>query len=48
MEDIIYYLSGSVLYSNKLQKNGCKIGSTKYIIQRMRIYQTGYADKVPY
>ena len=47
MEDIIYYLCGSELYSNKLKKYGCKIGSTKYIISRMKTYQTGYADKVP-
>jgi hypothetical protein len=47
MENIIYYLCGNELYSSKLQKYGCKIGSTKYIIPRMRTYQTGYADKVP-
>lgn len=45
--DIIYYLCGDELYSNKLNKYGCKIGSTKYIVPRMQTYQTGYTDKVP-
>jgi hypothetical protein len=45
--DIIYYLCGNELYSNKLNKYGCKIGSTKYIVPRIQTYQTGYIDKVP-
>ena len=30
--DIIYYLCGDELYSNKLNKYGCKIGSTNDIL----------------
>jgi len=46
-KDIIYYLSGKCLFSEKLQKSGCKIGSTKHILPRMKTYQTGYSDRVP-
>ena len=45
--NIIYYLCGKSLFCDKLKIKGCKIGSTKYIISRMKTYQTGYADKVP-
>jgi len=46
-KNIIYYLCGVGIYCNKLQKQGCKIGSTISIISRMKTYQTGYSDKVP-
>lgn len=46
-KDIIYYLSGKCLFSEKLNKSGCKIGSTRHILPRMKTYQTGYSDRVP-
>lgn len=46
-KDIIYYLSGKCLFSEKLQKSGCKIGSTRHILPRMKTYQRLYSDKVP-
>ena len=46
-KDIIYYLSGKCLFSEDLNTFGCKIGSTKHILPRMKTYQTGYSDRVP-
>lgn len=44
----IYYLQHEIMtFCNELNLNGCKIGSTCYLIPRMKTYQTGYADKVP-
>ena len=46
-KEIIYYLSGKCLFSKKLNKSGCKIGSTRHILPRMKTYQTLYSDRVP-
>ncbi len=48
MTDIIYCLyHPKITYCYKLNVEGRKIGSTKYIIPRMKVYQTGYPDIVP-
>lgn len=47
MENIIYYLCNNLTFSTDLNIKGVKIGSTKNIISRMKVYQTGYVDLVP-
>ncbi len=48
MTDIIYCLyHPEITKCYKLNIEGRKIGSTKYIIPRMKVYQTGYPDIVP-
>lgn len=48
MKNIIYSLHHSILTKDHdLNINGRKIGSTKYIKERMRVYQTGYPIEVP-
>jgi superfamily II DNA or RNA helicase len=48
MDNIIYSLYHSILTKDHdLNINGRKIGSTKHIISRMRVYQTGYPIQVP-
>jgi superfamily II DNA or RNA helicase len=48
MTDFIYSLYDPLITKcYKLDIECRKIGSTKYINSRMKVYQTGYADKVP-
>ena len=45
---LIQYLPYQLRYfSNEVQKNGRKIGSTCNIVMRMKPYLTGHPDKVP-
>ena len=48
MTDFIYCLyHPQITKCYKLNVEGRKIGSTKYMKSRMKVYQTGYSDMVP-
>lgn len=47
MDNIIYYICGNSTFSNKLNIQGVKIGSTQNIYSRIKILQTIYIERVP-
>ena len=44
---LLYDKNQTRYFSNEVQKNGRKIGSTCNIVMRMKPYLTGHPDKVP-